>query len=268
MAKPSRSHDDLQQLLEERKRYEQWMTTLESRRDSTPEHVYTRVHGDYQQRLTTVRGQLAERAGEIRTAISGFKDRLKQAMEQEAARVDELHEAELRAAVGEFTSEQWELRKREVEVDLERFVHEKKTISEELNQLLMVMEQAAGPDTSAEQMGASTPPEPPPAVIPATPTSEEPATQVPVPPPLPAPAQADATRVRSKTPSRSRAALPSKPSALADEKATEGKPTAAAPAPADTRRENEKTLKCGECGTVNYPTEWYCESCGAELSAL
>ena len=30
----------------------------------------------------------------------------------------------------------------------------------------------------------------------------------------------------------------------------------------------QKTLRCGECGTMNYPTEWYCERCGAELSAL
>ncbi|MDH4348642.1 MAG: zinc finger Ran-binding domain-containing protein [Gemmatimonadota bacterium] len=29
-----------------------------------------------------------------------------------------------------------------------------------------------------------------------------------------------------------------------------------------------KTLKCGECGTLNRPTEWYCERCGAELATL
>jgi ElaB/YqjD/DUF883 family membrane-anchored ribosome-binding protein len=29
-----------------------------------------------------------------------------------------------------------------------------------------------------------------------------------------------------------------------------------------------KTLKCGECGAMNLPTEWYCERCGAELAAL
>ncbi len=29
-----------------------------------------------------------------------------------------------------------------------------------------------------------------------------------------------------------------------------------------------KTLKCTECGTMNLPTEWYCEKCGAELSAF
>jgi len=28
------------------------------------------------------------------------------------------------------------------------------------------------------------------------------------------------------------------------------------------------TLICGECGAPNLPTEWYCEKCGAELSAI
>jgi hypothetical protein len=32
--------------------------------------------------------------------------------------------------------------------------------------------------------------------------------------------------------------------------------------------EQAKTLKCNECGSMNYPTEWYCERCGAELAAL
>jgi hypothetical protein len=32
--------------------------------------------------------------------------------------------------------------------------------------------------------------------------------------------------------------------------------------------EQAKTLKCNECGAMNYPTEWYCERCGAELATL
>ena len=39
---------------------------------------------------------------------------------------------------------------------------------------------------------------------------------------------------------------------------------------ANTPRTTEavKSLKCGECGTLNYPTEWYCERCGGELAAF
>ena len=29
-----------------------------------------------------------------------------------------------------------------------------------------------------------------------------------------------------------------------------------------------KTLKCAECGSMNKPTEWYCERCGGELAAM
>ena len=35
-----------------------------------------------------------------------------------------------------------------------------------------------------------------------------------------------------------------------------------------TVNEQTKTLKCNECGGMNYPTEWYCERCGAELAAV
>ncbi|MFQ5702983.1 MAG: hypothetical protein ACE5HT_03085 [Gemmatimonadales bacterium] len=34
------------------------------------------------------------------------------------------------------------------------------------------------------------------------------------------------------------------------------------------KKAQAKTLKCAECGTLNLPTEWYCERCGAELSVL
>jgi hypothetical protein len=36
----------------------------------------------------------------------------------------------------------------------------------------------------------------------------------------------------------------------------------------DMPTEQIKTLKCQECGTMNYPTEWYCERCGGELAAM
>ncbi len=32
--------------------------------------------------------------------------------------------------------------------------------------------------------------------------------------------------------------------------------------------EQAKTLRCTECGTMNLPTEWYCERCGGELAAF
>jgi hypothetical protein len=40
-------------------------------------------------------------------------------------------------------------------------------------------------------------------------------------------------------------------------------PSAQAP-----QSEQAKTLRCTECGTMNLPTEWYCERCGGELAAF
>jgi hypothetical protein len=51
-----------------------------------------------------------------------------------------------------------------------------------------------------------------------------------------------------------------------------GEPVATTAAPQPSAKPGQasqaKTLKCGECGTLNRPTEWYCERCGAELAAL
>lgn len=43
---------------------------------------------------------------------------------------------------------------------------------------------------------------------------------------------------------------------------------AAGPAPSSPATPVGRTLRCGECGAMNRPLEWYCEKCGAELSAV
>jgi hypothetical protein len=54
----------------------------------------------------------------------------------------------------------------------------------------------------------------------------------------------------------------------------EGDPPLAAPTGGgsavgrDSAVDGVKSLKCGECSALNYPTEWYCERCGAELASL
>jgi hypothetical protein len=75
-------------------------------------------------------------------------------------------------------------------------------------------------------------------------------------------------------------AEPANPAAGEPPKGTPRPTTAKAPSPAEdeppsalgrpTPRTSQavKTLKCQECGTLNYPTEWYCERCGGELAAL
>ena len=43
---------------------------------------------------------------------------------------------------------------------------------------------------------------------------------------------------------------------------------ASGPAPSTPATPVGRTLRCGECGAMNRPLEWYCEKCGAELSAV
>lgn len=42
---------------------------------------------------------------------------------------------------------------------------------------------------------------------------------------------------------------------------------ATGPAPEPVAVPVSRTLRCGECGAMNKPLEWYCEKCGAELTA-
>lgn len=65
-------------------------------------------------------------------------------------------------------------------------------------------------------------------------------------------------------------APPNPPPAPAHAPAPAPEPVAARPSEPvkDRPSQGQKTLKCGECGTLNRPTEWYCERCGAELAAL
>jgi hypothetical protein len=86
---------------------------------------------------------------------------------------------------------------------------------------------------------------------PAAPSSPEPrpsgaSRAVPVPPPA-APAPRATTNVRPPLDDESAGPL--------------GRPT-------PRTSQAIKTLKCQECGTLNFPTEWYCERCGGELAAL
>jgi hypothetical protein len=97
-------------------------------------------------------------------------------------------------------------------------------------------------------------------------------TPVPSKPAVPEPEPAARTSARTSIPTfeppsvteparSSRASVPS----------MEAEP-AAAPTPDVGRRSGgmdaARSLKCQECGSMNYPTEWYCEKCGGELAAF
>jgi hypothetical protein len=272
------SLDALNGLLKERQRYEEWLAALEEKRASTPESVYQRVQTDYQTRLREVSSKLAERAGELRENIDALTVRLEEITRQERQQREARQEAELRAAVGEYTDKQWKEIGGAWDKELARLVKERVAVDAQLNELsrifaLSVKEKQAGAIAAGRAMsgdGARPPISPvvPRPAIPQPPTLnppgrvEQPAAQRPQQPPQNAPiSRSPFDEFPVLRPGTGSATPPS---------------TAVATPPSvpktggtqDPRSEQHKTLKCPECGAANYPTEWYCERCGGELATM
>jgi len=273
------SLDALNGLLKERQRYEEWLAALEQKRADTSESVFARVHADYNTRLREVSSKLAERAGELRETIVTLTGRLEEISRQELQQREARQEAELRAAVGEYTDKQWKEIGGAWDKELNRLVKEKSVLEVQLTELnrifaLSMKEKQAGAilnRTGAED-GVSR--------APISPVVPRPA--IPEPPTLNPPS-------RVEQPAASRAPIPT-PSAPANRSPFDEFPvlrpgtgtvsppstTAVATPPSvpksggsqDPRSEQHKTLKCPECGAANYPTEWYCERCGGELATM
>ena len=94
-------------LMAERRKYETWLETLEARRQSTPEHVFTRVHADYHDRLDAVIQQLKEHTEGLRVELASLSSRISSLDHEQQQRRDERAEAELAAHVGELSPDAW-----------------------------------------------------------------------------------------------------------------------------------------------------------------
>src|SRR3954470_24476894 len=129
------SLDALNGLLKERQRYEEWLTALEEKRANTSDSVYQRVRADYQTRLREVSGKLAERAGELRESIDSLTVRLDEVSSQELQQREARQEAELRAAVGEYTDKQWKEIGGAWDKELARLSKEKSALDAQLTEL-------------------------------------------------------------------------------------------------------------------------------------
>src|SRR5207253_9092992 len=101
--KQSVSLETLNGLLSERERYEQWLAALETRRANTSAAAYQKVRADYESRLADVSERLGARAGELRSGIEELTQKLKDLANDESAQRESVQEAELRAAVGEYS---------------------------------------------------------------------------------------------------------------------------------------------------------------------
>ncbi len=86
------------------------------------------------------------------------------------------------------------------------------------------------------------------------------------PPPSPKPPADAAAKSAGSEPPSGPSKTPARGAKAASE--TDDEPQSALGRPTPRTSQAVKTLKCQECGTLNYPTEWYCERCGGELAAL
>src|SRR6266550_2713278 len=152
------SLDALNGLLKERQRYEEWLTALDQKRANTSDSVFARVQSDYQTRLREVSSKLAERAGELRESIDTLSARLDEISRQELQQREARQEAELRAAVGEYTDKQWKEIGGAWDKELARLVKEKSALEAQLNELNRIfslsMKEKMSADAAIERPGS------------------------------------------------------------------------------------------------------------------
>ncbi|MBA3656838.1 MAG: hypothetical protein H0W69_05745 [Gemmatimonadaceae bacterium] len=247
MSKRNKTLETLRGLLAERQQFEQWLAALALKRPDTPGQVYMRVHQDYQSRLDGVLDRLQSHTEDLQGSMSELGTQLAEVTARENSRREAQQEAELRAAVGEYSADQWTQMSREGETEITKLSQERSGIESQLAELSGILELTQGRMQMADSLIQ------PPNTYAEGRTIAEPPAPIEVPPKVYAP-----------------------PEIEAPPKVEELREIAQAPLPAETsksrtapiRPESEKTLKCQECGSSNYPTEWYCEKCGSELATL
>jgi len=276
--------EDLNALLEERSRYEKWIAQLNAKREQTPPHVFERVRTDYATRLDTVMGQLRSQAEGLQATVTTLEARVNALASEEQLRRDARAEIELRAMVREFGADRANSELAACDTDIGRLESERTGAASELHRLqeiLALVRQPVGRPAPAPAPAPASRPLGAPVAKQEPDTTEELAflSSVVDRPAAPAPAAASA-------PAAAAAAAPAPsiddmPLVTSLEAADRGGVQAAAPEGLTLRQtsgtpaflkgmptEQVKTLKCQECGTMNYPTEWYCERCGGELAAM
>jgi len=286
---------EIEALLAERRKFEQWIVQLEARRASTPEHVYSKVLRDYRARLDETQGKLSAESGVVQKLVSELATSLASHERQISEKRDERAEAELRAAVGEYTEKEWEKLRVKLDGIIATVSGERDSVEREHDTLKALLNEATTPSQSPVATVASvksaevTTPRP---VVESAKTAEPPAPAAPVGAPpkksdvdelaflrsvlgrstpytasggQPAVTAPVAEPVRAKESGAARSSGASAPK-MAEEK----EQRKAGSISTTTPRESDavKTLKCQECGTMNFPTEWYCERCGGELAAF
>jgi outer membrane biosynthesis protein TonB len=278
--------NSIEALLEQRAQYEQWLTKLDSAANKAPESVRQKVRADYEVRLRGVIERLRGHAATIAEELQRHRGAQGELDAQRRQAEEELAEAEVRHTVGEFGDDEWRRISDESDRKLGGLREQLKTVGAEIARLVEVQGLISAPPKPAPPPAPAPRPaedvierSPPP---PAPPPMAEPVAEAPPPRPAPAPRSAP-PRGREPEPAGAVDELaflksvadepkpaagrrPSNPGAAPQ--ASRAVETAPAPSGKAGAAGVAKTLKCGECGTLNRPTEWYCERCGAELAGI
>jgi hypothetical protein len=258
----------MEELLEQRTQYEEWLTKLDASGDKAPPAVRQRVRGDYQARLQSVMEQLRGRGTAISEELERQHAHQAELDRERRAAEEALAEAEVRHAVGEYTQEEWRRLSEESKREIEQLRSQLRSIGAEITRLTQIQAVITAPRGATSSAPPSRPSRPeiveqaPLATSVAEPLEEMPATLEPNPAAAPVDELAFLKSVGSedsRSPGR-RTSSPGMQSPVA--------PAVQTAAPSVSKAGVAKTLKCGECGTLNRPTEWYCERCGAELAGV
>ena len=254
----SKSTAAIQRLLEERRQYEAWLARINAAGDAAPERVRVRVRADYEARLQAVTEELKAHADAGRQLVAQRKELFLDLQKKEKAAAERLAETELRHAVGEYDETQWTQVHKDALAELVAVREELQEVArdiEKLEELDSMVRARPGPRVGP-------PPKPQP-----RPDDRRKISPAPV---------DELAFLKSVTEDEKTAPSPKRASGAQFQPAIPGDPPRSAPmsssitpsASVNDDAEVVKTLKCKECGTMNLATEWYCESCGAELAAL
>ncbi len=299
----TRNAGEIEELLASRQQVSEWLHRLGSADSKVPVSVRERVRSDYESRLAGVVDQLRSHSTAINDSLSGLRRELAEQERQQAGEEEALAEAHLRYSVGEYSEADWRKHEERSGTQLEQHGAEIHRLGGEIVRLEDVMAQIAGAPAVAEEAepvavesasaedGAEAyelqtdpfitlddvPGDPRTQSVfdaaSALPSDPDPAME-------PVPAESAVPEAPRFTPRGG--GIPPRPRPSASHKAVDDElaflKSVSPEAPRATATETRvappqasvgsKTLKCQDCGTLNRPTEWYCERCGAELSAV
>jgi hypothetical protein len=277
----------IEELLEQRTQYEEWLAKLDSSGDKAPPAVRQRVRGDYEARLQSVMEQLRGRGAAIGEELERHHASQAELDRERRAAEEALAEAEVRHSVGEYTADEWRRLNEQSRREIDQLRGKLRGIGAEITRLTEVQTLITAPRAGTPPTPATPPAPAPRAARPemveqaplvthvAEPMEEPLSVQSPnlvakLPQPEPAAPPGDELAfLKSVAEDDSRPARrPSNPG-MTSPTATSASPAVQTATPSVGKATGvAKTLKCGECGTLNRPTEWYCERCGAELAGV